>query len=981
VAAGLALINETKRMPDPESGEIAIDCTARVGVATSLVVVEDSKIAGRDVTIIGQAPRMASWLQGLAPADSVVIGPHTQRLVAGHFELEPAGTHTQTQFGDEVEVFQVETAVSLDGSFTKALALMGREEEIRLLQERWANVVDGDGQFVVLQGEPGIGKSSLLSSFIQHVIEGEEGSLIPLLCSPYDRNNPLTPVIEMLQHSVLDFSEQESNTSQLEKLRSFLDKQPVDTDEALPLLASLLSLDAGSGFVAPSGSAQIVRMQTMELVLDLISRAANIKPVLLVFEDLHWADPSTLEMIRMLVDRGPSPGLFVLFTARPAFKEEWTGRSYVLVQELLPLSRRSARELVENTAGETRLPEKLMERIIGETDGNPLFIRELTLAVLESDAWQASQSAGKPEEMTWLEIPATLQDSLTARLDNLGEAKALLQLCSVLGHEFIYDLLYAVSGTENEAALKQELADIVDAELLYQRGVLKNLAFTFKHILIQETAYNSLLKSKRRELHARTAQMLEQEITEVSKRQPALLAYHYTEAGDSEKAIPYWTQASRQSLAGFANLEAIEQAGRGIGLLQSMPESPQRAALEIPLQSVLGSALLSTRGYADPEVRKVFTRAQDLCEQIGDAPQLFQVVVGLWMYYIISVQLTEAFDLSQSLLRIAETTDLPAQDLQARYCHAFTLCYQADFVAAKAHLTTALENEVSDCDYAAQSASGDDTRIHVRVLLAFVNWHLGLPRTAAQLIKDANRIAKEVKHPWGITFAAFYSAWFHQLRCDAPETLVHANRAAGIVEENGFRFWMPLVGFMQTWAMNHEGGKKSVPAGVERVDKMKVLLEAYRSIGAGMGVTYLSFKLAEDYIALNMLEAGETELENGWQALQASGERFFEPEYYRLLGRAAGARYLESGGEEHRDAADKLFRQAVSTAQKMESRGLELRAVTDLAELLKRQGNPAEGARLLAGITRRFDELDDSGDCVRARKLLKKLNKSKNKAE
>ncbi|MBT8053155.1 MAG: AAA family ATPase [Xanthomonadales bacterium] len=976
VAAGLALINETRNMSESRSGEESRGFITRVGISTSLVIVDESKTDNQEISIIGQAPRMAAWLHGLAPPGSLIIGPHTKKIVANHFRLEPAGSHQQTQFGGDIEVFRVETARMLDGSSAELTLLKGREDEMRLMRDRWENVEDGGGQFVLLQGEPGIGKTSLLSSFIQHVRENGDLTLISCMCSPYERNNPLAPVIRVLQDSILGFSDQENSDSRLERLTSFVGLQSVDEDEAVPLLANLLSISPESGYSPPTGSAQIVRMQTLELLLDMLSLAASSRPVLLLIEDLHWADPSTLEMIQMLVNRGPAAGLFVLFSARPHFEADWTKRSFVLVQELLPLARKSAKDLIVSTTGGAELPDAIVNRIIEETDGNPLFIQELTLAVLESDAWRKSLAEGRPEEMRWLEIPATLQDSLAARIDNLGESKALLQLCSVLGREFYYTLLRAVSGTENEQALKDGMNEIVSAELLYQRGVLKNLTYSFKHILILETAYNSLLKSKRKELHGRTAVILEQEITDVAKRQPALLAYHYSEAGELEKAIPFWIQASRQSLSRFANQEAIEQSRKGIELLKSLPESQPRAALEVPLQSILGTALLSTHGYSDPRVRKVFTRAQDLCEQIGDAPQLFQVAVGLWMYYIITAQLEEAYEQSQRLMRIAETTKDPAQFLQAHYSRGFTLYYRADFKAAKAALEKALESEKPGIDYASQSASGDDTRVHVRVVLSLVQWHLGFPQTAARLVKEASSMAKDLKHPYAMAFASFFSAWLQQMRGDSKQTLFHASDAARIALEKGYRFWIPLAGFMTAWAGNRDQKNETMPRDIEPVEKMKSGLDIYRGAGAGMGMTYLSFNLAEDYIALQNHETAVEELESGWSALQETGERFFESEYYRLRGRICLNEFQTSGEQEQLDSAVELFSTALETAQERESLALELRAAVDLAKALELQAQPAEAVGLLSGILNRFGEKDNSQDFVSAEKILKKLNRT-----
>ena len=367
--------------------------------------------------------------------------------------------------------------------------------------------------------------------------------------------------------------------------------------------------------------------------------------------------------------------------------------------------------------------------------------------------------------------------------------------------------------------------------------------------------------------------------------------------------------------------------------------------------------------------------APELCELIGDAPQLFQVAVGLWMYYFIAGRFDEALDLARRLLRIAETTDNPAQHLQARYCLAFILYLKADFLTAKSHLETALESEQADCDYAAQSASGDDTRIHVRVLLALVNWHLGFPKTAARHVREANRIARDVKHPWGITFAAFYSAWFHQLRSDAPETLKYADAAAEIAEEKGFRFWMPLVGYMRSWASNRDPSDPSRPRDRDGVESMRTALEQYRGVGSGMGVTYLSFRLAEEYIGLGLPDEAEKLLEEARDLLQANGELFVEAEYHRLHGRICLERYRQNADKETLERASEHFQQALARAQHHESKALELRSAMDRAEVLSVQGRHDQAQRLLDGIVQRYDELDDSGDCSRAVRMIKELKK------
>jgi len=973
VAAGLALNSSLKKALESNSFSNELGLSIRIGIATGLVVADESGASDRNVNIIGLTPRMASWLQSLATPGSVVIGPQTRELVGDHFQLEPLGSYSNTQLGGEIEVFTVEEALTSGIALGDQQMLIGREDEMHLLADRWENVIEEEGEFVVLMGEAGIGKSSLVRTFLDRFNDGQV-PIIPCQCSPYEQHNPLSPIIRMLQGPVLRFTEEDDSGTRLRKLKNFVRAQNIDDSVAVPLLAKLLSLDTGNEYEIVGDSAANQRMRTLELFLDMISLAAAKQPTLMIFEDIHWADPSTLEMIQILLDRGPVPGLFLLFTARPEFKADWTKRSYVLVHDLLPLVKRSARKLIETTAGESELPNVIIDRIIKETDGNPLFIRELTLAVIESEQWRDSVAKGRPEDMSWLEIPANLQESLASRIDSLGETKPLLQLCSVLGREFSYRLIRDVSGTENEGALRKELSKIVNSELLFQRGMLRSQIYTFKHILIQETAYNSLMMSKRRELHGRTARILEQEFPEVAQRQPALLAYHYTEAGDLEKAIENWTFASRQSLDHFANPEAIEQARRGIELLESTPESAERAAQIIPLQSLLGTALLATHGYAHAEVRKTYSKALELCEQIGDAPQLFRVVVGLWMHQVMAARFDEALDLGQRLVRIAETTQNPAEHLQARYCLAYVLLYRAEFMEAKLHLEGAIESEREDCDYSAQSASGDDTRVHVRSILSLVYWHLGRHRSAVRVVEEARALAIEQNSPFGRVFSGFFSAWLHQLRGDAKATLTDASDAAKISEEKGFHLFLILNQFMIAWTLCESADSKSDTCDTGGVEALKASLDNYLAIGPGAGQTYLNFVLAEEYIGLSMFEEATALIESTLPLMQTTGELFMEPEYYRLNGKIHMKKFSSTGHSGDLNKAEELFNQALVKARRHESKGLELRAVLDRAEALSMLDRDDAAERLLTGMSRRFEESDKSRDFVRLGKMLKKLS-------
>ena len=409
---------------------------------------------------------------------------------------------------------------------------MGRDHELRLLEDRWENVVEGEQQFVLMKGEAGIGKSSIVRAFKHYVSQAGNAWLVPWYCSTYEQNSEFHPVIQSLKGHLFEFKEQDSNDRKLEKIESTLSAHNIDPVTAIPLLASLLFLDlpVDSRYELSSATSKMLRNRTMELIIDIFRSMATQKPVLLVVESLHCSDPSTRELLKTILDQGSIPGMFLLMTSRPEYKSNWSSRSSVMEFDVQRLSRRSSEQMVQKIAGDRELPEALIKRIVEDTDGIPMYIAALTRALFDSDERQNDEGfSGR--ELANIHIPATLQDSLAARLDQLGTAKTLLQVCSLLGRDFSYKLLLAVSETANEKALKKELKHIVDADLLYKRRTGLELTYTFKHILIQEAASQSLLKNTRKILHSRIAEANEAQFPETVAQQPQKLAYHFA-AGD-----------------------------------------------------------------------------------------------------------------------------------------------------------------------------------------------------------------------------------------------------------------------------------------------------------------------------------------------------------------------------------------------------------------------------------------------------------------
>jgi len=965
VAAGLALLESARKLDENHDG--IPDLSVQVGIHTGMVVIDESQKDQAGITIIGQVPRFVAWLESMAPADCVTISTQTRELVHRFHAVESLGLFKLTQSSEPVEIFRARSDSEHAGS-AEVLQPIGRELELTQLQARWQHASDGEGQFVLVRGVPGIGKSSLVRAFVQGVSESSPAQVLQVYCSPYEPNTSLHPIIQALRGPMLGFEANDGRDTRWQKLSTLVQEYCQDYKLALPLLARLLSIALPDDIAPLSGSPQQIRTQTLELLIHLIRHQGESRPVLLVLEDLHWADPTTLDWVQMLVEEGPSQGVFLLLTARPDFSAEWTRRSWVLAMDLLPLANRAATELLRQTAGEVVLPPALVEYIVRETGGNPLYVHELTRAVLESGDWQQVPAGAEDPDLSWMKIPATLKESLAARVDHLGPAKALLQLCSVLGREFDYEQLRAVSGTENEVALKNELNSIVQAELLFRRGSSANPSYTFKHILIQETAYNSLLRSKRKELHLRTARIIEKDYPEIAQTQPELLAWHFGEADESAIAVTYWARAARLSLQAFSNLEAISHARSGLELVQTLPPTAERIAQEIPLQSMLGSGLLATRGYAAPEVREAFTRARYLCEQAGDAPQLFQVLVGLWMYNQISANYQQALELSQTLVRIADVSAEPGKYLQARYCLGYTLYYQADYQAARQVLELALQSEQQGIDYRAQSASGDDTRTHVRIVLAHLYWHLGYTRKALSFMDDALRLAREEDNPFGIAFVTFNAAWFHTMRQDADTALPLARAAVEMATANGYSFFKPLAEFMQAWAEGREPKPGLLPADEQTVRQQQAIAGRHQQTGALLGKSFQYFSIAADLVALGHNEEAEQILMQAWQHVEQTGERFMAPEFHRLLGRVR----LRQGQIE---TALVCFHTAREMARRSGSAALEHRTTLDLADALASAGQADKALQLLQDSLSRIAEPEDSEETRLSRQLLKKLQK------
>jgi class 3 adenylate cyclase/predicted ATPase len=968
VRAGLGMVEALGQLNTRLEQERGVQLAVRLGVHTGLVVVgEVGGGARQEQLALGETPNVAARLQGLAVPNTVVISATTFQLLGGRFACQSLGPRLLKGLPQPTEIYQVlseSTARSrLEAVGSSGLTpLVGREQEVALLRERWAQVKEGVGQVVLLSGEAGIGKSRLVQVLTEQVASEPQAWLTPCQCSPYHQHTALYPMIELLERVALRFERAESPEQKLRKLEGFVVQYGLPLAEAVPLFAALLSLPLTADYAPLTLSPEQQKQQTLQALLTITLRIAAQQPVLFVMEDLHWVDPSTLEFLTLLVDQGPTARILTLLTFRPDFSPPWTGRAHLTQVTVHRLPRRQTVEVLRQVAHDKALPPEVVAQIVAKTDGVPLFVEELTKMVLESGLLQERDDHYELSgPLPPLAIPATLHDSLMARLDRLATVKALAQFAATLGREFAYELLQAISPWDDET-LQRGLQQLVAAEFLYQQGLPPQATYLFKHALIQEAAYQSLLKSTRQQYHQRIAQVVETHFPHLCETQPELVAHHYTEASCAEQAVAYWQRAGQHASDRSAYLEAISHVATGIELLKTLPETPEHTQQSLTLHITLGAALLVTKGQAAPEVEHAYTQARALCQQVGETPDLVPVLVGLWWFYLVRSQLHTARELGDTLLRLAQRTDDPVLAVIAYYALGTTWLWLGALPAARQHLEAGITRYTPDQRRAPVFRMGHDLGVGCRILAAGTLWLLGYPAQALARVHDALALAHELSHPFSLAWARCVAAWVSQLRRDVPAVHAHAEAAITLSTEQGFPLWAAYGTIYRGWALAMQG------RGEEGVAQVRQGIAAWRAIGAALHVPYYCTMLADVSAHLGHVEEGLQALAEAHTLVEQQEQRWWEAEVSRLR----GVLLLRQPGTPPAEA-ETWLQQALDVARRQEAKSLELRAAMSLARLWQQQGKRAEACDLLTPIYGWFTEGFDTADLQEAKALLEAL--------
>lgn len=896
---------------------------------------------------LGAVLDLAMGLQSAAPAGAILASDDSRRLLERGFLLDALAPVRLPGFKEALPVFQVLEAVDPreedSGVFRD---LIGREQERQLLFDRFRLSRSSSGQAVMISGEAGIGKSSLVRA-LREGLADEAATWLVGYGSPYTQRSPLSPVVELLERAVLGAAG-ESPERKLAAIEAVVRRHGLPVGEAVPLLASLVAVPV-EGCAPLLLSPELQRRRTLEALVALLGLMAERQPVILIIEDLHWIDPSTLELLDLLLEEIPALPLMLVGTFRPEFQPPWRHRSYVTQISLSRLTDSETEALIARLAEKADLPPGMREQIIAKTDGVPLFVEELTKAVLET-GWSGEQP----------DIPSTLDGSLLARLDRLGDAKQVAQLAAVLGRVFSFELLAAVSQIE-ELTLRRGLEDLLQAEIIYRRGAASRARYVFKHALIQDAAYLLLLGSQRQQIHERIARTLEEQAAAGQEVEPEILAHHFEKAGLIPEALRYLQEAALQATQRSAYTEALSHGRKGLELLADLPPAqPAWPVLEqeLALRSLMGVSLVPTQGYASAEVAENAARSQELCQQLGDTPRLVPSLYGLWGYHLLHGDRQPSIELSDEIGRLG--TDSEEHVLIGFSARGITRFYDGRFPEARAFMEAAMTAWRPGLQAGLAQQFGDEAGLLPRFYHHWCVWFCGEPEEALRCRDEAARLVEGISSPYVLVTGLFFEMLLLRDLREPEEAHRVAARLLEISREQRYPFFHALALCGHGWTLVQRG---DFEPGIAEIQEG---LEIHRALGTRLSRAYWLTYLIEAYLAMGRTEEGLATMDEALDPSRRQLDIYFDAELYRLRGELLSG-LPDPGG------AEAAFRRALKIARRQGTPILELRAAMGLGRLLRGQDRGGEALPLLSAAYGRFHEGFATRDLREARQLLDEL--------
>jgi class 3 adenylate cyclase/tetratricopeptide (TPR) repeat protein len=956
IHAGLEIVAAFSKLEVEQVGHLQV----RVGIATGLVVVSPARGA------VGETMNLASRLQGIAQPGSIVVSERVQRLAGGSFEYHDLGAHTLKGIAQPTRAYRIAGVSEATSRFEAATRegltpLVGREEELGLLLERWALAQDGKGQVVLLSGEPGIGKSRI-STTLGERLGGQGAQALRLQCSPYYVNSAFWPSIDNFERA-LKFDRDEPPESKLDKLEGLIVTHYGRPAADVRFVASMLSIPCEQRYGTLAITPQKHKDETLRSLVDLVEAAARKQPTVMLYEDLHWNDPTSLELLDLLVDRVRGFPLLVVLTHRPEFEPRWSHHEHVTALSLLRLPRAQSAAMVLRVTGGKPLPGDLLEQILTKTDGVPLFLEELTKSFLESgelkDTGESYEYSGPTRQVA---IPATLRDLLTARLDRSRPVKEIAQIGAVIGREFSHELIGAVAPL-TPTQLDTALGQLIESGLAHRRGTPPEASYVFKHALIRDAAYDSLLKSRRQELHDNIARAIDERFPWIAQGEPEVLAHHNTQAGRHLSAIPLWQKAGELALARLALPETISHLNKGLELITALPGSAERDGHELALRIPLGTAWQALRGWANPEVWNSLHPALALAKSLGRNDALLPILWGLTLNVVTQGRIAEAFQWVKETLETAKATRDPNLSITG---HVLANTYY--YFIGSPHEALHHHREVLDL-YDAESHGhlvkllNHDPKSRTGAYASICTWMLGYPEQAVRLCRATDQHARDRAHPIDLGFALRMSAELFDFRSEPPEMRERADECERLGRENSLPvLWALIARFARGVALIREG------KAAEGIGPLEAGLKYWDASGGSSHGVYLRAVLAEGFAllgdldrALEIIAAQIAQIERpGWE------ERVYYAEILRLKGWMLSLKGDLEGAEQN-------YLASLDWAREQEAKSWELRTSISLARLWQAQGKRAEAYELVAPVYDWFTEGLDTKDLKDAATLLGEL--------